>query len=115
MIRKRGQLYYVDARRFGGKQRKFEARAEAEAYLEHHRSAHRAGSVYLDPAHSLRVADGIEDYLQHEESRARAGELSAAHVENKTVALRQVVALGSPSFGSRRVGELRKSDLAAVQ
>ena len=115
MIRKRGQLYYADARRFGGKQRKFETRAEAEAYLEHHRSAHRAGSVYLDPAQSLRVADAIEDYLQHEESRARAGEISAAHVENKAVALRQVVALGSPSFGSRRVGALRKSDLAAVQ
>jgi len=114
MIRKRGQLYYVDARRFGGNQRRFEARAEAEAYLEHHRSAHWAGSVYLDPAQSLRVEEAIEDYLKREETRARAEHLAATYVQNKAVALRQVAALGSPSFGSRRVGELRKSDLAEL-
>ena len=113
MIRKRGQLYHVDARRYGGSQRRFDARAEAEAYIEHHRSAHRAGSVYLDPARSLRVEQAIEDYLEHEEQRARAGEQSAAHVQNKAVALRGVAALAG--FGQRRVGELRKSDLAAVQ
>jgi integrase len=113
MIRKRGVWHYVDARRFGGKQRKFETRAEAEAYLEHHRTAHRAGSVYLDPARSLRVEQAIEDYLEYEEERARSGEQSAAHVQNKAVALRGVAALAG--FGERRVGELRKSDLAAVQ
>lgn len=112
MIRKRGQLYYVDARRYGGKQRRFETRAEAEAYLEHHRSAHRAGSVYLDPAQSLRVEEAIEDYLKREETRARAEHLAATYVQNKAVALRQVAALGSPSFGTRRVGELREYDLA---
>ena len=112
MISKRGQLYYVDARRFAGKQRKFETRAEAQAYLEHHRAAHWAGSVYLDPVHSLRVEEAIEDYLKREEKRARAEHLAATYVQNKAVALRQVAALGSPSFGSRRVGELRKSNLA---
>jgi integrase len=112
MISKRGPLYYVDARRFAGKQRKFETRAEAQAYLEHHRAAHWAGSVYLDPAQSLRVEEAIENYLKREEKRARAEHLAATYVQSKAVALRQVAALGSPSFGARRVGELRKSNLA---
>ena len=46
MIKKRGALFYVDARRYAGAQRRFTTKEEAEGYLEQVRSAHVAGSVW---------------------------------------------------------------------
>jgi integrase len=114
MIKKRGALFYVDARRYAGAQRRFTTKEEAEGYLEQVRSAHVAGSVYVDPTHSLKVGQAIEEYLVNEEVRARAEQLAASYVQNKAIALRQLAGLGSPSLGSRRVGELRKSDLVRL-
>ena len=114
MIKRSGGSFNVDARRIGGKQRRFEDFEIATAYVEEVRAAHIAGTVYLDPAKSMNVDGAVEIYLQAEEERAKAGELSSSHVLNKETALKQIGDLGTPRLGSRRVGELRKSDLTRV-
>lgn len=114
MIKRSGGSFNVDARRIGGKQRRFDDLKIATEYVEQVRAAHLAGEAYLDPAKSMIVDQAVENFLEVEVERAEAGELSLGHVANKETALKQIGDLGTPRLGSRRIGELRKSDLTKI-
>ena len=91
------------ARAIGGQTKTFATEKDAKAYIKQVEAEKARRGIYINPAATPLFADAVAKYLQGEAARAKRGDVGAAQVENKRVALGQV----SEILGAVRVGDLR--------
>ena len=111
-IRPTATRYIADARSLGGGEKKFpktpEGKRQAKAHLARVQAEHDQRGVYTNPTMTPTYEQAAADYLAYEEERARRGELSAAHVDSKRVAL---AGIGELKYEGRALNSVRLGDL----
>ena len=105
--------YVADARSLRGGERRFAktpaGKKEAQAYLNLVQVEYDRRGVFTNPNQTPTFEQAVGEYLRFEEARARRGELTIAHVNNKRVALQDIGALKYEGkvLNGVRLGDLR--------
>jgi len=105
-------VFTADARKFGGKRKRFKEKAEAEAYLEEVRRAKRQGSAFLDPRETLQVDEAIFSFLKEQKMNVKLGLQGEGNLYNKTLAMKQFADI---DYEGARVGRLRIGTIRSAQ
>ena len=105
-------VFTADARKFGGKRKRFKEKAEAEAYLEEVRRAKRQGSAFLDPRETLQVDEAISSFLKEQKMNVKLRLQGEGNLYNKTLAMKQFADI---DYEGARVGRLRIGTIRSAQ
>lgn len=111
-IRTTATHYIADARQLAGGEKKYpktpEGKREAQAYLRRVQAEHHQRGAFVDPSRTPHFEAATAEYLAFERQRAVRGELSAAHVENKRIALADLgaIKIDNKPLAATRLGDL---------